>query len=143
MQDSLGSPGKERSCPRILLADDNAEILGYVGGLLAPDYDVIGKVVDGNAVCAEVKRLKPDLVVQDISMGDCSGIQIARRLREQGYGGEIVFLTVHDDPDFVTAAIGSGGRGYVIKSRIGQDLSLALKAVLEHRIFISAPLKQF
>jgi DNA-binding NarL/FixJ family response regulator len=76
------------------------------------------------------------------SPSESSGIEIAQRLREQGYTGEIVFLTVHEDPDFVAAAIGAGGRGYVIKSRMSIDLGLAVQAALSHRIFISAPLMQ-
>jgi DNA-binding NarL/FixJ family response regulator len=134
--------GKQARCARILLADDNAEILAHVSDMLRPGYEIIGNVADGNLVCAEVKELRPDLIVLDISMGERSGIEIAQRLREQGYAGEIVFLTVHEDPDFVTAALGAGGRGYVIKSRMNGELGLAIQAALCHRIFISAPLRQ-
>jgi DNA-binding NarL/FixJ family response regulator len=134
--------GNQVPCARILLADDNAEILAHVSDMLRPDYEIIGEVADGNLVCGEVKELRPDLIVLDISMGERSGIEIAQRLREQGYAGEIVFLTVHEDPDFVTAALGAGGRGYVIKSRMSGELGSAIQAALCHRIFISAPLSQ-
>ncbi|MBZ5658666.1 MAG: response regulator transcription factor [Acidobacteriia bacterium] len=127
---------------RILVVDDNVEILDHVSELLGADYDIIGKVEDGAFVFAEVARLKPNLIVLDISLGDRSGIEICRQLREQGYAGEIVFLTVHEDPDFVSAAIGAGGRGYVIKSRMTVDLDLAVKAALLHRVFVSHPLQQ-
>jgi DNA-binding NarL/FixJ family response regulator len=127
---------------RILLADDNPAIMDHVRAMLQADYEIISAVDDGNSVCAEVERLGPDLVVLDISMGECSGIEIARKLREQGYVGEIVFLTVHEDPDFVNAAIGAGGRGYVIKSRINMDLGLAVKSALSHQIFISPQLHE-
>jgi DNA-binding NarL/FixJ family response regulator len=130
----------KQACARILLADDNAEILDHVSEMLQADHEIVAQVADGNLVCAEVKNLRPDLIVLDISMGEHSGIEIAQRLREQGYAGEIVFLTVHEDPDFVAAAIGAGGRGYVIKSRMHSDLSLAVRAALSHRIFVSAPL---
>ena len=122
---------------RILLADDHTAILNHVSAILEPDYEVIGRVADGNSVCSKVKELRPDLIVLDISMGECSGIEIAQQLREQGYAGEIVFLTVHEDPEFVRAAIGAGGRGYVIKSRMNVDLGLAVKAALSHQVFIS------
>jgi DNA-binding NarL/FixJ family response regulator len=126
---------------RILLADDHAAILDHVSDMLKDDYEVIGTVADGVAVCSEVKKLRPDVVVLDISMGPCSGIEIARQLQEQGYGGEIIFLTVHEDPDFVRAAIGAGGRGYVIKSSMSIDLKPAVEAALLHRVFVST-LKQ-
>jgi DNA-binding NarL/FixJ family response regulator len=126
---------------RILIADDNTAIIEHVSTMLQLDYEIVGRVVEGNAVCAEARRLRPDLVVLDISMGECNGIEIAEQLHEQGYAGEILFLTVHEDPDFVNAAIGAGGRGYVIKSRMNVDLRSAVKAVLSHHIFISAPLQ--
>jgi DNA-binding NarL/FixJ family response regulator len=140
--DNIGSVkdrGKPLSRVRILLADDNPTILDYVSDMLQTDYEIIGTIADGNSVCEEVAKLGPDLIVLDISMGERSGIEIARQLHEQGYVGEIVFLTVHEDPDFVSAAIGAGGRGYVIKSRMNVDLGLAVKSVLSHQIFISPP----
>jgi DNA-binding NarL/FixJ family response regulator len=122
---------------RILLADDHTAILDHVNDMLKDEYEVIGIVADGNSVCWEAKKLKPDVIVLDISLGDCSGIEIARQLQEQGYTGEIVFLTVHEDPDFVSAAIGAGGRGYVVKSRLNIDLNAAIEAALLHQVFIS------
>ena len=126
---------------RILVADDNTAIIEHVSIMLQPDCEIVGRVVEGDSVCAEVERLRPALVVLDISMGECNGIEIARQLRERGYAGEVLFLTVHEDPDFVNAAIGAGGRGYVIKSRMNVDLRSAVRAVLSHRIFISTPLQ--
>ena len=136
------NPGEPAPSVRILLADDNAEILEHVAALLENRFEIIGKVLDGSLVCAEVERTRPDLIVLDISMGESSGIEIAQRLRELGYTGEIVFLTVHEDTDLVTAAISAGGRGYVIKSRMNRDLIPAVKAVLSHHIFISGPFQE-
>jgi len=135
--DPVEKRGDQLSRARILLADDHTAILDHVSDMLKDDYEVIGRLEDGNSVCSEVKKLKPDLIVLDISMGECSGIEIARRLQEQGFTGEIVFLTVHEDSDFVSAAIGAGGRGYVIKSRVNADLRPAVEAALLHRVFVS------
>jgi DNA-binding NarL/FixJ family response regulator len=123
---------------RVLLADDNQFILDHVSGLLQADYQIVATVADGDSVCAEVAKLGPDLIVLDISLGHRSGIEIAKQLREQGYLGEIVFLSVHEDPDFVSAAIGAGGHGYVFKSKMNSDLGLALKSVISNQIFISS-----
>ena len=136
--DPVENRGDQLPRARILLADDHTAILNHVSDMLKDEYDVIGTVADGTSVCSEVKKLKPDLVVLDISMGSCSGIEIARQLQEQGYMGEIIFLTVHEDPDFVGAAIGAGGRGYVIKSSMSHDLKPAVEAALLHRVFVSA-----
>jgi DNA-binding NarL/FixJ family response regulator len=136
-RDPLENRGDQLPHARILLADDHTAILNHVSDMLKDEYEVVGIVADGNSVCSQVRTLKPDLILLDISLGDCSGIEIARLLQEQGYMGEIVFLTVHEDPDFVSAAIGAGGRGYVIKSRLNIDLRPALEAALLHRVFVS------
>lgn len=139
--DSIGDPDGELSRTRILVVDDNTEILDRICDVIQPEYEVIGKVADGDMVCGEVASLRPDLVVLDISLGERSGIEIAQSLHDQGFAGEIVFLTVHEDPDIVTAAIGAGARGYVTKSRVVVDLGRAIKAALAHHIFISASLR--
>jgi PleD family two-component response regulator len=81
--DSLGSQPDQRPCVRILLIDDSKEILDHISNMLQPEYDVIGKVADGNLVCSKVASLSPDIIILDISMGNHSGIEIAHRLREQ------------------------------------------------------------
>jgi DNA-binding NarL/FixJ family response regulator len=139
--DSFGSQADKRPRVRILLVDDSVEILDHVSRMLRAEYDVIGKISDGNAVCSEVASLSPDIIILDISMGKRSGIEIAQQLREQGYAKEIIFLSVHEDPDFVTAAIGAGGRAYVIKPRMNMDLGLAVESVLSHQVFVSEPLR--
>jgi DNA-binding NarL/FixJ family response regulator len=141
MMGVLNDRDRQPSQVRILLVDDNTAILNHVTTMLETDYQIVGTVRDENSVGTEVEKLEPDLIVLDISLGTRSGIEIAGHLREQGYAGEIVFLTVHEDPDFVSAAIGAGGRGYVIKSRMNVDLKLAVKSVLSHRIFVSPPLQ--
>ena len=139
--DSFESRDRKKPPVRILLVDDSIDILDHLSNMLQPEYDIVGKIADGNLACPGVASLDPDVVILDISVGERSGFEIARRLREHGYAKEIIFLTVHEDPDFVTAAIGAGGRAYVTKARMNEDLKLAVKSVLSHRVFISAPLK--
>src|ERR1700756_1857902 len=83
--DPVENRGDQLPRARILLADDHTAILNHVSDMLKDEYDVIGTVAHGTSVCSEVKKLKPDLIVLDISMGECSGIEIARQLQEQGY----------------------------------------------------------
>ena len=73
-------------------------------------------------------------------MGETSGIDLARKLRDSGCHSKIVFLTVHEDPDFLEAAMGAGGSAYVVKSRLSLDLVPAIDAVLAGKIFVSASL---
>jgi DNA-binding NarL/FixJ family response regulator len=123
----------------ILLGDDNSAVLDRLGKMLEKEksYQVIGAISDGTMVVREYLRLRPDIIILDISMGDVSGIDLARELRDSGCVAKIIFLTVHEDSDFVNAGMGVGGSAYVVKSRLGQDLVSAIKAVLSHKIFVS------
>ncbi len=100
-------------------------------------YHVVGAVSDGGAVVHEYLRLKPDIILLDISMADVSGIDVARDLRDSGCQAKIIFLTVHEDSDYVNAGMGAGASAYVVKSRLSQDLLLAINAVLSNKIFVS------
>jgi len=128
--------------PSILLADDNPAILTRVGDLLDVDdrYELVAAVTNGAAALHEYSRLKPDVVVLDISMQVVSGIDVAQDLRDGGCNSKIVFLTVHEDCDFVNAAMGAGGSGYVLKSRLSTDLIPAINAALSNKLFVSPSL---
>jgi DNA-binding NarL/FixJ family response regulator len=126
----------------ILLSDDNSAVLDHVGKMLEKEknYEIVGAVSDGTVVVREYLRLRPDVIILDISMGDVSGIDIAYDLRDSGCRAKIIFLTVHEDSDFLNAGIGAGGSGYVVKSRISQDLLSAISAVLSNKLFVSPSL---
>jgi DNA-binding NarL/FixJ family response regulator len=122
---------------RVLLADDHDALLDKVGWLLDGEFDVIGKVGDGQALLDAAERLKPDLLIMDISMPVMGGIEAAHRLIESGSNARIIFLTVHEDPEFIREAFAAGASGYVIKSRIASDLIVAAREVLGGRSFTS------
>ena len=82
-------------------------------------------------------ELKPDVLVLDISMPVMNGIETARSLKELGAKTRIVFLTVHDDPDYAREALEAGALGYVIKLRIASDLVAAINEVHAGRSFVS------
>jgi DNA-binding NarL/FixJ family response regulator len=121
---------------RILLADDNDTILARVRSLLNGDFDIVGSVSNGRDAVAEVKRLEPDVLLIDISMPILDGLQAVSTLGSS-YRTKCVFLTVHDDRDFVDAAFAAGASGYVVKSNFVTDLVPAIAEVVEGRKFIS------
>jgi two-component system response regulator NreC len=123
----------------ILLADDTKAVLDRASTILRENnrFNIVGTVSDGSRVVPECLRLQPDIVVLDISMGDICGIDIARELPDTGWSCKIIFLTVHDDMDFKTAAMEAGGSAYVVKSHMSKELILAINAVLSNKIFIS------
>jgi DNA-binding NarL/FixJ family response regulator len=126
----------------VLLADDNSAILNHVTSLLKKTkrYEVVAALRSGAAVLREYRRLSPDIIVLDISMELLSGIDVACHLRDHGCGSKIIFLTVHEDSDYISAAMGAGGSAYVVKSRLGSDLIPAINAALSDRMFVSPTL---
>ena len=122
---------------RILLADDHKEMRDRVVRLLEAEFDVMGAVEDGGALLEAASKIKPDVCVIDISMPVLSGIEAAAQLKKNGSTAKVIFLTVHDDPDFVQAALETGALGYVVKSRMASDLRAAIKGAMAGRLFIS------
>ncbi len=127
--------------PRILLADDNAELLDHLAQLLGRDWDIVAECADGESTLKACKKFNPEFLVLDISMGEVSGIEVARKLTEEGRYPKILFLTVHEEREFVCAAFAAGGAGYVVKSRMALDLVPALAALKAGRVFVSPTLQ--
>ena len=126
---------------RILLADDHREMLKRVVHLLQSEFEVIGAVNDGQALLEAASKLRPDVVVLDISMPVMNGLEAVDRLKEAGSKAKVVFLTVHEDPDFVHESLAKGALCYVVKPRLTSDLVPAIKEALANRSFVS-PLPQ-
>jgi DNA-binding NarL/FixJ family response regulator len=127
---------------RVLLADDHAAFLAFAAQLLEPEFEVVEQVGDGQASLVETARLQPDILVLDISMPVLNGLEAAQRLRASGSAVKVVFLSVHEDADYVREAVAAGALGYVIKCRIASDLLPALRAAAAGRAFFSPGLSQ-
>lgn len=108
-----------------------------VARLLEPEFEVVQTVGNGQALLAAAARLKPDIVVLDISMPVLDGIEAARRLQAADSKAKLVFLTVHQDPDYVRAARAAGAQGYVVKCGLASGLLPALREALAGRSFVS------
>jgi CheY-like chemotaxis protein len=123
--------------PTVLLVDDNRALLELLAGMLEPTYKIVAALSSGAAVVAQAAALLPDLIILDISIGDVSGFDVARRLTKAGCPAKIIFLTLHEDVDFAFVAFGLGAWGYVVKSRIATDLEDAIATVLRGGHFSS------
>lgn len=115
---------------RILVADDHASMLDRVARLLATDYDVVAAVSDGVAAVSAAIALQPDLLVLDISMPGLTGLEAAAKLAEQPARPPIVFLTVHDEQEFIDTAREVGALGYVLKRNIMSELLPVVRRAL-------------
>lgn len=115
---------------RILLADDHFLIGETLSVLLAPHFDVVGVINDGNLVVEEVARLRPDVVLLDVSMPGVSGLDAARMILEQAPNTKIVFLTMHANRVILKEAFRAGASAFVVKNCAANDLVHAVKTVL-------------
>lgn len=122
---------------RVLLADDHEEVLARVRAILGEDFDIVGSVNNGRDAVEETERLNPDVLVIDISMPVLNGLQAASQLRDVNRGTKIVILTVHEDPDFVAAALAAGASAYVTKEDVTTDLLPAIYEVLQGGTYVS------
>jgi DNA-binding NarL/FixJ family response regulator len=129
-----GSPNGKLS---VLLAEDNDVMLRSIWQLLERDFDVVGAVSDGNLLLETAEKFAADVIVLDISMPGVDGVEAARRLLADGCGSSIVFLTAHGQPAIVRAALETGARGFVVKSRAAQELIPAIRAVASGGRFVS------
>jgi DNA-binding NarL/FixJ family response regulator len=126
---------------RVLLADDYRPLLESVSELLGRGFEIVGEAQNGEALVEAALKLKPDVIVTDISMPILNGIEAAKRLSEAGSTSKIVFLTVLSDPNFIPICMAAGALGYVVKGRLVTDLEPAIREAVAGRIFISPALK--
>jgi len=112
-------------------------MLAIVEARLLQHYEIVGKAKDGLELIECVARLRPDVLVTDISMPGVSGIEVLRRLRSQAIHIPAVILTVHEDEELLEASLSHGAFGFVLKSRIDRDLVAAIQEALEGRVYIS------
>jgi DNA-binding NarL/FixJ family response regulator len=127
--------------PRVLLADDHPKMLEQVAQLLEGESEIVGTVENGEQLIEAAFNLDPDLIVLDISMPVLNGIEAAHQLKNSGSQAKVIFLTMHEDDAFVTAAVLAGALGYVLKRRISIDLIPAIRKVLQGHVFTSPPLR--
>jgi DNA-binding NarL/FixJ family response regulator len=123
---------------RVLIADDQRVVregLTLVLGLL-PDVEVVGSAGDGDEAIEMAGRLEPDVVLMDLRMPRCDGIEATRRLREQAPAVRVVVLTTYTDDKSVLEALRAGARGYLTKDAGGEEISQALRQVLDDRAMI-------
>jgi DNA-binding NarL/FixJ family response regulator len=125
---------------RVLLADDHVLVAEALKSLLADDFDLVGVVADGEAMVEATNRLRPDVIVADVTMPRLNGIDALMRLRQDGNNVPVVFLTMHRDVTFARRALESGAAGFVLKHSAPTELIAALHAALEGKTYLTPQL---
>ncbi|WP_433214030.1 response regulator [Dactylosporangium sp. CS-047395] len=118
---------------RVLLADDQRVVregLALVLGLL-PDVEVVGAAGDGAEAVELAVRLRPDIVLMDLRMPRCDGVEATRRLRQRAPEVRVVVLTTYSDDRSMLEALRAGAKGYLTKEAGGEEIRAALQRVLD------------
>jgi len=108
--------------------------------LLAPEFDLVGVVEDGRALLEAAGKLRPDVIVADVTMPNLNGIDALAQLRQRGDRTPVVFLTMHRDAAFARRALDAGASGFVLKHSAPVELVMAIRAALEGRIYLTPQL---
>jgi DNA-binding NarL/FixJ family response regulator len=126
--------------PRVLLADDHRIVTEGLKGLLEEEFELVGIVEDGRAMVAAARKLRPDVIVADISMPHLNGIDALAHLKRENPDVRVVFLTMHRDAAYARRALEAGASGFVLKHSAPAELVLAVRAGLQGRTFITPDL---
>jgi DNA-binding NarL/FixJ family response regulator len=123
--------------PRILLADDHSLVLEGFRRILEDQCEVVGAAEDGRALLEAATRLKPNVVLLDISMPLLNGIDATRHLKKLLPDVKVVFVTMHADPAYLNEAFKAGASGYLLKRSAGTELIQAIQSVLGGNFYVT------
>jgi DNA-binding NarL/FixJ family response regulator len=122
---------------RVVLADDHAMMLEGITSILQADCEVVGTAANGRALIEMAVRLKPDLIVLDVSLPLLNGIEAARRIAKILPAVKLVFVTQQLDSAYIRAAFESGAAGYVAKQSAGKELREAIRLAFLNRYYVT------
>jgi DNA-binding NarL/FixJ family response regulator len=123
--------------PRVLIADDHRLVAAGLERLMAAECDVVGTVFDNVALIKEVGRLRPDLVVQDLTMPPLAGVDVIRAIREIDPTIKIIVVTMWEDPELAAQAFRTGASAYVLKNCAASELMDAVHCAMEQKSYVT------
>lgn len=121
----------------VLLADDHAVVAQGFRSLLEREFKVVGIAPNGRALLDLAQQLQPDVVLMDIGMPLLNGIDAAVQLKKAMPRLKVIFLTMHADRAYVTAAFRAGASGYLLKQSDPSELAFAIREVLKGHIYVT------
>lgn len=123
--------------PRILLADDHRLVAEGLKSLLSAEFELVGVVEDGRALLEAARKLRPDVIVADITMPHLNGIDALVQLKQADAHVRVVFLTMHPEVAYARRALEAGAAGYVLKHSAPAELTTAIRAALDGKTYVS------
>jgi two-component system, NarL family, response regulator NreC len=123
---------------RVILADDHTLLRKGLRALLATqgDIEVVGEAGDGAEAVRACERLKPDVIVMDLSMPVMDGLQATRQIHDLGVETKVLVLTMHNEEEYLLQVLQAGGAGYVLKQSADTELVHAIRAVQRGEAFL-------
>ena len=124
---------------RIVIAEDHTILREGLRALLSsdPDMEIAGEAEDGQEAVRRVEKLKPALVLMDLSMPRMNGMDAIREIKRRAPDTKILVLTVHKTDEYIVATLQAGADGYVLKDSTNAELRMAIKNVLGGNFFVS------
>jgi DNA-binding NarL/FixJ family response regulator len=122
---------------KVLLADDHTVVAEGLATLLKNRFHLVGTVGNGGELIDAARKLRPDVIVADISMPVLSGMEALRRLKSARSEAKVIFLTMHADAQIATEAFRAGASGYVLKQSAGEELIAAIQEVLQGKTYLT------
>jgi DNA-binding NarL/FixJ family response regulator len=129
--------------PTVLLADDHAIVTDGLARILnEAHFNVVGAVRNGQQLLDAATRLRPDVIITDLSMPGLSGLDALARLRTAHVQSKVIVLTMHHDADLATDAIRGGASGFLLKESAGDELLTAVRHALDGKVYITPTVTQ-
>jgi len=125
------------SRPRVLLADDHLLVAEGLKSLLSAEFELVGVVEDGRALVEAARKLRPDVIVADITMPHLNGIDALAQLKQDDEQVRVVFLTMHPEVAYARRALEAGALGYVLKHSAPSELIAAIRAALDGKTWLT------
>jgi DNA-binding NarL/FixJ family response regulator len=130
------------SAIRVLVVEDYEPFRRFVVSILQqqPELQVICEVSDGAEAVRKTQELQPDLILLDIGLPLLNGIEVARQISDRHPQSTVLFVSQENSSDIVQGALATGAKGYVVKTDVGNELLVAVNAVLRGERFLSSSL---
>src|SRR6476646_8545829 len=125
---------------RILIVDDHAVVRRGIRSLLESHdgWEVCGEATTGRGAVEQSRRLRPDVVVMDLSLPELNGLDATRQILKDAPDTEVLVLTMHHSEELARDVLKAGARGYLLKSDADENLIAAVDSLRQHRPFLSS-----
>jgi two-component system, NarL family, response regulator NreC len=129
---------------RIVIVEDHTILREGLRALLSsgPNYEVVGEAEDGREAIRCIEKLKPDLLLMDLSMPRMNGMEAIKEIKRESPGTKILVLTVHKAEEYILASFRAGADGYLLKDSTHAELMMAVNKVLSSKHYISPEISE-